>query len=182
MRTLKLFFLGRLLREKLMLVAFVGLGVAMWGSNFASRAGAAWRAHSALTVDLAEQRQWLASRESIEAAAVQAVQNLDPAKSLDDTRLVSELSALARENNLRFTNDTPQTERSGQFAMHTMQINLQTRGQDPAGEWNALKKFYVSLTSRSPYIAIEQFALSANRANPANLTVQIRVSSVEIVR
>lgn len=176
MRTLKAFFIGRLLREKLMLVAFVALGVAMWLSNFAQRANRSWQAQRALTSDLAEQAQWLASQAAIETGATQAVQNLDPAKTLDETRLVADLSALAREHNLRFTNDTPQTERSRQFAVHTVQVNLSRV------EWEPLKRFYLALTSRSPYLGIEQFALSADRANPAQLNAQLRVSSVEIVR
>lgn len=176
MRALKAFFLSRLLREKLMLVVFVGLGAAIWSSSFASRADRAWRAHRSVGDDLAEQKQWLANRERIETESVQAVHNLDPARTLDDTRLVAELSALAREHNLRLTNDTPQTERSGQFAVHTVQINLMR------ADWEALKRFYVALARRSPYIGIEQFALSADRSNPANLNAQLRVSSVEIVR
>lgn len=176
MRALKIFFLSRLLREKLMLVLFVALGAAMWLSAFAGRAAAAWRAQHSVSNELNVQREWLANRERIEAESVQAVHNLDPARTLDDTRLVAELSALAREHNLRFTNDTPQTERSGQFAVHTVQMNL-TRA-----DWETLKRFYVALTRRSPYIGIEQLALSADRANPANLNAQLRVSSVEIVR
>jgi hypothetical protein len=176
MRTLRRFFLGRLLREKLMLVAFVALGVAMWLSAFSGRANRAWQAHSGLSSDLAEQSQWLANREAIETGAVNAVQNLDPARTFDDTRLVGELSALGKEHNLRYTIDTPQTARSGQFAMHTVQINL-TRS-----DWDTLRRFYMALSRRSPYVGIEQFALSADRANPAQLNAQLRVSSVEIVR
>lgn len=176
MRAIRAFFLSRLLREKLMLVLLFGLGLAMWVSSFAARGGDAWRTHRRVSTELADQREWLANRERIEAESVQAVQNLDPARTLDDTRLVGELSALAREHNLRFTNDTPQTERSGQFAVHTVQINLQR------ADWEALKHFYVALARRSPYIGIEQFALSADRSNPANLNAQLRVSSVEIVR
>ena len=36
-RTLRAFFLGRLLREKLLLVAFALLGVLMWLSNTSKR-------------------------------------------------------------------------------------------------------------------------------------------------
>jgi hypothetical protein len=112
----------------------------------------------------------------IEAAAVQAVKNLDPAKTLDDTKLVGELSALAREQNLKFTNDAPQTERTGQFAVHTVQLSLQR------AEWEALKRFYYALAGRSPYLGVTQFSVVADRANPALLNASLQVSSVEIVR
>ncbi len=176
MRALKVFFLSRLLREKLMLVLFVALGAVMWLSSFSARASRQWHAHHAASSELAVQKQWLANRTAIEAGALAAVKNLDPARTLDDTRLVGELSALAREYDLKFTNDTPQTERSGQFAVHSVQIIL------PRADWEALKRFYLALVARSPYLGIEQFSLAADRANPSILNASLRVSSVEIIR
>jgi hypothetical protein len=168
--------MNRLLREKVLLVLFVGLGAAMWLSNYTRRATAATRALRSVNSELAQQKQWIDNQKMIEVAATKAVQNLDPAKTLDDTRLVGDLSAMAREYDLKFTNDTPHTERSGQFAIHTVQVTL------PRADWEALKKFYVALIKRSPYIGLEQFALSADRANPQLLNASLRVSSVEIVK
>jgi hypothetical protein len=176
MKAFKAFFLSRLLREKLMLVLFVALGAVMWIASFSGRASRMWNELRATRNELAQQKQWLSSRERIETAAVQAVKNLDPAQTLDDTRLVGELSALARENNLKFTNDTPQDERSDQFAVHTVQVTL------PRADWEVLYKFYVALSHRSPYIGITQFTLAADRTNPALLNASLRVSSVEIIR
>ena len=59
--------------------------------------------------------------------------------------------------------------------MHTVQFNLLKM------DWDGLKRFYLELTKRSPYIGIEQFSLQAERANPAVLNASLRVSSVEIV-
>ena len=175
MNTLKAFFLSRLLREKLLLVAIVALAALMLLSNFSGRAARSWRGYRATAVALAEQQQWLAHRAVIEAGAGRAVTNLDPAKTLDDTRLVGELNALARAQGLRFTSDTPRTARSGQFAVHTVQFNLLKM------DWEGLKRFYLELTKRSPYIGIEQCSLQAERANPALLNASLRVSSVEMV-
>lgn len=177
MRALKAFFLGRLLREKLLLVAFVALGAMMWLSGLSGRAAKAWREQRAVAAELNVQKQWLANRGAIEAAAMQAVQNLDPQKTLDDTRLVGDLSALARKHNMKgLTNDTPVTARSGQFAVHTVQITL------PRVGFEDLRNFYLELSRRSPYVGIEQFSLAADRTNPSLLNASIRVSSVEIVR
>ncbi|MDB6167468.1 MAG: hypothetical protein JWM88_332 [Verrucomicrobia bacterium] len=176
MRPLKAFFLGRLLREKLLLVTIAALVAVTVLLSFSRRAGIFWRLQRTTTVTLAEQQQWLQNRRSIEQGAEAAARNLDPARTLDDTRLVGELNALARGQGLRFTNDTPQTVRSGQFAMHTVQFNLLKC------DWEALKRFYLELTKRSPYVGIEQFSLQAERANPAQLNASLRVSSIEIVR
>jgi len=163
-------------------VAFVALGTLMWLSNFTKRAAASWGAVHSVSLELAQQKEWLANRDAIEAGANRAVKNLDPVKTLDDSQLVSELNALARENHLKYANDTPQNERSGGFAVHTVQITLQTLGQDPRAEWDSLRRFHVELSRRSPYIGIEQFSLAANRTNPGLLTASLKVSSVEIIR
>jgi hypothetical protein len=176
MKMLKAFFLTRLLREKLLLVAFVALGALLWFSSFSKRAARTLQAHRTLTNELAQQHEWLTNRDAIEAGAVQAVKNLDPARTLDDTRLVGDLSALARENKLRFTNDTPQTEQTGQFAIHTVQITLQR------ASYEDLRHFYEAIVRRSPYMGIEQVSFIADRANPALLNAALRVSSVEIIR
>ncbi len=176
MRAFKSFFLGRLLREKVLLTAFAALGALMWLSNFTGRARKSYTTAHQTTLELNEQQQWLNNRAAIEAAAVKAVKDLDPSRTFDDTRLVGELSGLARDNNLKFSNDTPRTERSGQFAVHTVQFNL------PKADWDGLKKFYSQLAQRSPYIGIDQFSLAADLGNPAQLNASLRVSSVEIIR
>jgi hypothetical protein len=175
MRTLKIFFLSRLLREKLMLVLFVAIAALWWASALVTRASAEYRSHHALTSTLAEQKRWLASRGAIEAAAQQAVKNLDPSKTLDDTRLVGDLIALAREHNVTLSNDAPQTVRTPQFAVHTVQINLQRT------DWDSLNAFYYAIADRSPYMGVTQFAI-ASLPNPNQLNASMQVSSVEIVR
>jgi hypothetical protein len=185
MRAFRAFFLSRLFREKLLMLLFVGLGAVMWLTNFSRRAAASWHALHALRTELADQRQWLANRAAIEASATQAVKNLDPARTLDDTRLVSELSAMAQGANLKFVNDTPRTESNGQFAVHTVQVTLRAGPGLPAGRnanWDALYRFCVALQRRSPYIGLEQFSLAADRSHPEQLNASLRVSSVEIVR
>lgn len=175
MSALKAYFLSRLFREKLLLVAIVVLVALTFLSSFSGRVARAWRTQRTTSVMLADQQQWLANRAGIEANATKAVQHLDPSKTLDDTQLVGELNGLARAQGLKFTSDTPRTERTGQFAVHTVQFNLIRM------DWNSLKSFYVELTKRSPYIALEQFSLQAERNNPALLNASLKVSSVEIV-
>lgn len=176
MRAFKAFFLGRLLREKILLLTIALLVALTVLSSFSKRAATFYRTQRSTTISLKDQQQWLSNRASIETGAQQAVQNLDPARTLDDTRLVGELNGLARAQGLKFTNDTPQTVRSGEFAVHTVQFNLQKT------DWESLKKFYLELTKRSPYIGIERFSLQGDRANPALLNAALRVSSVEIIR
>ena len=68
------------------------------------------------------------------------------------------------------------TERTSQFAVNTVQFSLRNT------DWESLKRFYLELSRRSPYIGLEQFSLTVTPGNPTLLNAMLRVSSVEIVR
>ncbi|MCX6952870.1 MAG: hypothetical protein NTV51_12000 [Verrucomicrobia bacterium] len=176
-RALRAFFLGRLLREKLLLVVFALLGVLMWLSGYSKRLGAFWREQRSTTSALADQQRWLDNRKALEAAADKAAGRLEAAKTLDGTRLLAAVVALANEAGLRNTASGSQTDQSnGQVSIHTLPFTINR------ADWESLKKFYVALSARAPYIGIEKFTLNADRANPALLNLQLTLTSVEIVR
>lgn len=175
---MRAFFLSRQLREKVLLVAFVALGALIWATGVLQRGVRDLREFRRARAELADQQRWLASRESIEAAAAAAIANLDSSRTFNAVRLSAEISAIANATGLgpNLTNDPPRTERTPQFSLHTLQFRL---SRVP---WEQLLKFYEELSERAPYINIEQFALSAERARPELLTASLRVSSVEIAR
>ena len=111
-RTLRAFFLGRLLREKLLLVAFALLGVLMWLSDTSKRLRAFWREQHTTTVALADQQRWLDNRKVLENAAQKAASRLDPAQTLDGTRLLAAVGTLAAEAGLRNTSSGTPTGQS----------------------------------------------------------------------
>ncbi len=175
---MKAFFLSRLFREKVLLTAFLVLGAATWLTSVARRGHQLWTTWRTTDTRLATQQQWLDHRAAIEKAATQAAANLDPAKTFSSTRLLGELGTIANDVGLR--NNTSSeilgTERSGQFAVNTVQFALRNT------DWSSLKQFYLELSKRAPYIGIEQFSATVNPGNPSLLNVVLRVSSVEIVR
>ncbi len=176
-RTLRILFLSRLLREKVLLLGFVALGMLLWLSSFSTRGGRFWREQRTTTVALKEQQQWLGNRSSIDAAVQKAAGRLVAANTLDGTRLATEVSSLASSVGLRNAGGEPSTKTSnGQFSVHTLNYTIRN------ADFLSLLKFYVALRDRSPYIGIDQFSLTANPANPAQLSLSLRVSSVEIAR
>ncbi|MSU25203.1 MAG: hypothetical protein EXS32_15460 [Opitutus sp.] len=176
-RTLRAFFLGRLLREKLLLVAFMAIAVVLWLSSFSARTGQFWKAQRRATADLAEQTRWLANGPAIEAAAKKTASRLNPALTLDGPRLLAAIGTMAAEAGLKNTTSgggTPPPQTNGQFSIHTLDYTVNR------ASFAALGKFYEALQQRSPYIGIEQFGLRADAANNAQLNLQLRVSSVEV--
>ena len=168
MRAIRHFFLTRALREKLLLLAFLAVGVLWWLSAFGGHAGTFLREARTTTARLATQDLWIRNRPAIEAAA------LDPAKTLNGNQLVTTVDQLAKEAGLRNgVGLTPTTQKSGQFAVHTAEYNITNAG------WDQLRAFYDALQKRSPYISIERFILSSG-TNPAVLTLNLKIVSVEI--
>src|SRR4051812_31506150 len=175
--SLRAFFLSRALREKILLVAFIGIGAAWWLSSFVTRAGKFWREQRSMTSQLAVQTQWINNRTQIEASAQQTASQLDPSKTLNGLQLATTVGQIASDAGLKnATSGSPSTKRSGQFAVHSVEYTI--RG----AEWDSLKKFYAALQKQSPYIAVEKFILSATPNNPAQLTLGLTVVSVEIAR
>ncbi|HTQ32511.1 MAG TPA: hypothetical protein VMI53_14975 [Opitutaceae bacterium] len=175
MKAFKAYFLNLLLREKILFVGFVLLIAVWWLSNLAGRAGRFAQAFSATSDDLRTQQSWLAKKESVEADAKRAIAQLDPARTLDSTRLQSEINTLA--TGLPNTQIDPRpSDRSDQFAVHSVQFSARRV------DFVALERFYLELSKRAPYISIEQCSISADRATPAQLTATLQISSVEIVR
>lgn len=171
---MKPFFLSRAFREKILLVAFAALALLIWGGSLLTRGrkrADEWR--SART-ELATQQMWLANRAAIDAKAAAATQSLDPAKTLNGTRLVGELNALAAQAGLAADINSQRSERTNQFAFHTVQINFRR------ADLSALLKFYGDLSQRSPYIGLEQFSLSVDRASPGQLNASFRAVSAEL--
>ena len=167
-------FLTRALREKLLLMAFLAIGVLWWLSAFGRHAGAFLREARTTTARLATQALWIRNQPAIEAAAKKTAERLDPAKTLNGNQLVTTVDQLAKEAGLRNgVGLTPTTQKSGQFAVHTAEYNITNAG------WDQLRAFYDALQQRSPYISIERFILSSG-TNPAVLTLNLKIVSVEI--
>jgi hypothetical protein len=176
-RNLRAFFLARFFREKLLLAGFAVLAAGVWMESLAKRTTRFVREVHVTTSNLDEQALWLSNRGKIEASAQAAASQLDAVRTLDATRLLAEVGAIATESGLKNTaSGESQDESNGQFSVHTLRFSV-TRA-----DWDSIKTFYLALQKRSPYIGIEQFTLQADRANAALLNASLRISSVEIAK
>lgn len=174
---MKTFFFTRLLREKVLLVAFTAIAAAIWLSAWSDRLARFWREQRHTTVELRDQQLWLANRQRIEEEARKTIEHLDPARTFDAARLVGELGTIANAAGLTNTSsESPRTDQASDFAVNSVQFSVRR------AELGALLKFYDELGKRAPYITIEQLTLQADRANPALLNASLRVASVEIVK
>jgi hypothetical protein len=167
-------FLARTLREKLLLLVFVGLVAATWIASVAGRSRVLVAEARAVAATRADQALWLGNRTAIEAAAAQATARLDPARTLNGTRLVGELSALAGQAGLSPEVSGQRSERTTQFAFHSAQVSFRR------ADLGALVKFYEEVSRRSPYIGLEQVSLAVDRGAPGTLNATFRVVAAEL--
>lgn len=175
-RTLRAYFLSRLLREKILLLGFILIGVLWWLSSFNTRASRFVREQKSTSSDLAVQQQWLNNRTVIQEAANKAASRLDSAQTLDRAKLIGAVNQASSEVGLKNGGTTnPSSETNGQFTIHS--IDYQVAGADYA----TLQQFYLKLNQRAPYIGIERFLLYPTNLNDSSkLTLNLRISSVEI--
>jgi hypothetical protein len=135
-----------------------------------------WQEQRSLRAEHEIQQMWLANREAIEAHAAEAVHQLDPAQTLNGTRLVGEINALATQAGLSAEVSGQRTERTTQFSFHTAQVSFRRV------ELGALVRFYEALAARSPYVGLEQMTLTVDRGAPGQLNASFRVVAAELAR
>jgi hypothetical protein len=177
-RTTRSFFLSRALREKLLLVAFIVIGVLWWGSSFLTRSGAFWTEQRAMTSRLKVNAEWIKNQSVIEQNEKKTAASLQPEKTLNANQLLTTVNQIAAESGLKniTTSGTLPSSTSGQFAVHSQEFVIRNV------EWESLSRFYEALQKRSPYIAIERFTLRATGNNAAQLELSLKVTSMEIRR
>lgn len=166
-------FMRRPPRERLLILVFLFAAAIVWLVSAGSRLQEKWRQSRVVSADLAAQNVWLERKALIEERAVKAANRLNPARTLDATKLVGEVSAIASQSGLAVGVEPPRTERTDQMAYHTVQVTF--RRADLA----ALVKFYRELGQRAPYLALEKCSLAAGRSNPAEIDAVFAIFSVE---
>lgn len=175
--SLRAFFLARHIREKLLLTGWFVIVAAVWLSSYLGRVTHFSREVHQTSGALRDQKLWLSNKAAIEGQAQAAAGKLDAVRTLDATKLLAEVSAIANDAGLKgYTSGESKDSPIGQFSVHTLQFNV------TKVDWNTLKEFYLNLGKQSPYIGIEQFSLQVDRANPALLSANFQISSVEISR
>jgi hypothetical protein len=169
-------FLRRTPRERFLFLLFLAAAAVVWLVAAADRLQARRTDGRLVAGQLETQQFWLDQKAEIDARAAKAGTVFDRARTLDATRLVGEVSALARAAGLTPATESPRTQRTGQFAYHTVQVSFNR------ADLAALIKFYRALGQRAPYLALEEVSLVANRSNPAEIDARFTVFSVETPR
>ncbi len=163
------------MREKVLVLLMLVVGLLIWTSSFAERGRAVVDERGRLNRVLSEMAVYLENQDLIRQRAEEGIKNLEPSRTLDGTRLWGEVGALARRHGLNPSVDSPRTESGDVFSYHT--VTLTVNGAD----LGSLINFTSDLQERAPYMALEQLSVTA-KSDPRFLDARYRISSVELNR
>lgn len=169
---MKNFYNTKLLRERVLMLVFLGIGVLWWGTALAGRIRENVQVWKAAANDSKIQQMWLGRGASVGARTAQVVKQLDRARTMNAAQAYAEVSRLAQ--GLPLEMGAQRTERSENLALHSLQITF--RRTDMA----SLLRFYEGIGSRAPYLGIDQCTISVDRTTPGLLNAVFRVYSVEL--
>lgn len=172
---MKSYFMTRNLREKLLVLMMLVVGLVIWISFFAERAGVLMAERRSVNLLGEELGVYIDNRDLIRERAEAGIRNLEPSLTLNATRLSVDAGAMARENGLNPSIDSPRTEPGDVFSYHTIVMTVNE------ADLGALINFTNELQARAPYMALEQLSINA-RSNPMLLDARYRISAVELNR
>jgi hypothetical protein len=170
----KNFYNTKSLRERLLMLSFLLIGVAWWGSALVGRVRFNVSAWQAAGRDAELQQLWLAQEAAVGARTAAVAQQLDAGRTMNATQALTEVDRLAQ--GLPHDLGGQRTDRTDSFALHSLSVTF--RRVDMAG----LLRFYEGVAARAPYLGIDQCTISAERASPGVINAVFRVYSVEAVR
>lgn len=160
-------------RERILLLCFLGLVVLLWGWAGLARAARLQDRIKAHRAEEAAQNLWLDKRSQVEAVSRRAAEHLQAAQTLDATQLFAEVNRLARGLNCEISGQ--RTEQSGKIAIHYVRLHL--RKTDMA----ALLRFHADLERRAPYLGIEQCELAADRTETGRINASFAIYAIQVV-
>lgn len=164
-------------REQILVTVFVMMAALTWLFSSMRRLRTEisdWRSTQEATK---AQKLWLDRREDIEARSAAAVRNLDPAKTLDKTRLQGTINTLASAAGLSVTIEPPVEQRTSQFVYYNSKVTFR-RATLPA-----LLSFYDELAKQAPYLNLESISLiSDGRNNTGAINATLQISSMQITK
>ena len=173
---MRAWFDSRNRREQTLLTLFVVMAAIAWLFTSSGHLRARWTGWKSTRIAVAEQKLWLDRQKELEAGATSAVRNLDPAKTMDATKLVATVTSLASGASLQPAIDTPTTQRTPQFAYHTVKVTFRR------ATLQSLLNFYDELSKQSPYLNLEQIALQTERVGPGMLNATMQISATQITK
>ncbi len=161
---MKRFFFSLKPRERFMALGALLVAATLWSSGAWARVNGGWDAWRVLEEDAVIQKAWLLKEREIRNSTALAVQGLDSGHGYDQAKLVAEAINATKEAGLNANTESPKTTKAGKFAIHSLQMRCSK------ADLASVLRFYESVKSRAPYLAIGNLSMTAERGSAGTVT------------
>ena len=163
------------LRERYLLAAFIWALLFMWFLFLIKSAQVTWKTFQKKQGDLSTYEETLELADAAEQLLRNARQGLDSSKTFSAAQLVGRLDSLARENEVSsFDISTPSTIESQLFTFNNVRLSIKR------SRIAELIRFEQAVKAYSPYIALGNFQITANKRDPRFLDATLELVSFEL--
>ncbi len=160
-------------RERIMLIAFIGVCLAFWWSEWSKGWSAVGEDLRSVREELSVQEVWLAG----DAQFRQQLRTLLDQVRVENTLNASELAALvdgmARKENLRHDLTNPETREEGMLRRHSLALSIRNAPLDK------LIVLVETIRDAHPYLSLDHISIHANRADPRLLNARLSISALQ---
>lgn len=161
-------------REKFLLLLFIGGIAAVWITYTFSRYNSGVKLLLGTQNRIESYQMILSQKEVVETQLIEKSSQLDASKTLSSTELVGRISEIIRPMELKYSINSPQTDRGSLFTFHNIRLSVNK------AEFEAILRLSDSLKTLVPYVTLDRVTVTADRSNPNLLDVQFYISSVEM--
>jgi hypothetical protein len=156
----KRFFSRLSVREKMWLLIFSWVFLAVWGWGLTRRYTQFFQEWKVTKTQIEGYRYWIKNEGRIQDSLVTVLKWIDPEKTLTGTQFAGKVEELVRKTNLTYSMTSPKTREGDIFDAHTLQMHCEnSRLED-------LISFEQQVHQIKPYIGLEKVKIRANTYNP----------------
>jgi hypothetical protein len=163
------------LRERYLVAIIIWVVLLVWFLGLIDTFKQSWGAYALNNQLINSFEATLAQSEEAEILLRSARQGLDSNKTFSAAQLVGRLDSLARDNEVTsFDISTPSTQDTQLFSFHNVRLSVKR------ARISELIRLDQAIKTHSPYIALANFQLSANRRDPRFLDADFELVSFEL--
>jgi hypothetical protein len=163
------------IRERYLVALIIWVVLLVWLLGILDNFRATWTTFSLNSQLLESFEDTLEQADEAQALLEAARKGLDGNKTFSAAQLVGRLDSIARENEVSsFDLSTPSTQETQLFSFHSVRMTIKR------GRISELIRFDQAVKTHSPYIALSDFQLSANKRDPRFLDAVFELVSFEL--
>lgn len=163
------------IRERYLVALIVWVVLLVWLLGILDDFRATWTSFSLNSQLLESFEDTIAQADEAQLLLETARQGLEGDKTFSAAQLVGRLDSIARENEVSsFDISTPSTQETQLFSRHNVRMTIKR------GRVAELIRFDQAVKRHSPYIALADFQLSANKRDPRFLDAVFELVSFEL--